>query len=128
MQQPSTFSEKLQGQVYDICIHVHPGSNFDNSRGVFGTSLSSYILEKAASRKLDKGPSLESSKWKKTSSSTSSNKTSEFSGFSKVTTYSPLNLLVQETMEQQKVPQHCSERDDRIPLGKAAPLSKAPWD
>ena len=29
---------------------------------------------------------------------------SEFSVFSKVTTYSPLNLLVQETMEQQKVP------------------------
>lgn len=64
--------------------HVHPGSNFDNSRGVFGTSLSSYILEKAASRKLDKGPSLESWKMGLQLHQTSNNKTSEFSGFSKV--------------------------------------------
>lgn len=45
--------------------HVHLCASwikFCVSRGVFGTSLSSYILEKAASRKLDKGPSLES--WK----------------------------------------------------------------
>lgn len=53
MQQPSTF-EKVLCRVYDMCI---PEQILETPR-VFGTWYL-YILEKA-SRKLDKGPSLES--------------------------------------------------------------------